>query len=279
MLIKIGDSGELVLKLQKRLGITPDGQFGPGTEKSVIEWQRRNGLNADGLVGDATWKKLFEVIPPIQSSSILNIERLRGYVPDSVIAQLPNVISKFNISNVLRLSHFLSQCSHESGEFKVVFENLNYSEDGLLRIFKSDFDVNKDRILSDFEKRKAKELARNPQKIANFVYANQNGNGGEISGDGWKFRGRGYIQLTGKANYSKFSQFLGVDATSNPDIVANSFPLASAAFFFNSNGLWTICDKGSSEAVIKAVTLKVNGGTNGYDDRVIKFKRFYNLLK
>lgn len=280
MLLKIGSSGELVLKLQKRLGINPDGSFGKGTEKSVIDWQRRNGLKPDGIVGDITWKKLFEEEKPIsQKTSILNIERLRGHIPDVVINQLPSVISKFNITNTLRLAHFLSQCSHESGEFRVVFENLNYSEDGLLRIFKKDFDINKDKVLSDFEKKKAKELARNPQKIANFVYANQNGNGGESTGDGWKFRGRGYIQLTGRSNYNRFSQFLGVDAINNPDIVANNFALASAAFFFNSNSLWSICDKGSSDSVVKALTLRVNGGYNGLEDRVVKFKKFFNLLK
>lgn len=279
MLLKIGSNGDLVLKLQKRLGINPDGDFGQGTEKSVMDWQRRNGLKSDGIVGDDTWNKLFTIVDTPSTNLPLNINKLRGVIPDVVISQLPNVMAKFSINTSLRLAHFLSQCAHESGDFKVIFENLNYSEAGLLGIFKSDFDANKDKVLSDFEKKKAKELERNPQKIANFVYANQNGNGGESTGDGWKFRGRGYIQLTGRENYRKFTQFIGVDAVNSPDIVANTYPLASAAFFFSNNSLWSICDKGSSDAVVLALTKRVNGGTNGYDDRLLKFKKYYNLVK
>ncbi len=279
MLLKIGSEGDLVLKLQKKLGINPDGDFGQGTERSVMDWQRKNGLKPDGIVGDITWNKIFEVVQTNVVNLPLNINKLKGVIPDSVILQLPNVMAKFNINTSLRLAHFLSQCAHESIDFKVVFENLNYSEAGLLALFKSDFDVNKDRILSDFEKKKAKELERNPQKIANFVYANQNGNGGESTGDGWKFRGRGYIQLTGRENYKNFTKFIGVDAVTSPDIVANTFPLASAAFFFNDNALWSICDKGSSDAVVLALTKRINGGTNGYDDRLLKFKKYYNLVK
>ena len=279
MLLKIGSKGDLVLQLQRKLGINPDGDFGQGTEKSVMDWQRRNGLKSDGVVGDVTWNKLFAVVNTPVVNSPLNINKLKGIVPDSVISQLPGVINKFNINSSLRLAHFLSQCAHESGNFSVVFENLNYSESGLINIFKNDLDINKDRILSDLEKRKAKELQRNPQRIANFVYANQNGNGGESTGDGWKFRGRGYIQLTGRENYKRFTQFIGVDALNSPDIVANTFPLASAAFFFSSNSLWSICDKGSSDAVVLALTKRVNGGTNGYDMRLKEFKKFYNILK
>ena len=96
--------------------------------------------------------------------------------------------------------------------------------------------------------------------------------------EGFKFRGRGYIQLTGKENYTKFGKFIGEDIASNPDLVATKYPLASAAFFFNSNKLWTICDKGADTATVTAVTKRVNGGTIGLADRIKHFKEYYDLL-
>jgi putative chitinase len=105
------------------------------------------------------------------------------------------------------------------------------------------------------------------------------GNGDESTGEGYKFRGRGYIQLTGKANYAKFAQFIGEDTVANPDLIATKYPLASAAFFFDSNKLWSICDKGADEATVTAVTKRVNGGTNGLSDRIKHFNEYYNLLK
>ncbi len=205
-------------------------------------------------------------------------QKLKGIVPDSVLAQLDEVCAKFGIDGPRRLSHFLSQCGHESGGFKAVVENLNYSEKGLLTTFRSDFDINKNRVIEAQESIKANKLARNPEAIANFVYANQNGNGNEASGDGWKFRGRGYIQLTGKANYEKFTKFIGEDCVANPDLVATKYPLASAAYFFMSNKLWTICDKGAADSVVLSVTKRVNGGTNGYDDRLARFKKIWSLI-
>lgn len=204
--------------------------------------------------------------------------KLKGVIPDSVLNQLPEVCKAFNIDGPRRLSHFLSQCGHESGGFKAVSENLNYSEKGLLTTFRSDFDVNRNRIIEAEEALKAKKLARNPEAIANFVYANQNGNGNETSGDGWKYRGRGYIQLTGRANYDKFSKFIGEDCIANPDLVATKYALASAAYFFNSNKLWAICDRGPGDDVVLSVTRRVNGGTNGYADRLARFKRIWSLI-
>jgi putative chitinase len=115
--------------------------------------------------------------------------------------------------------------------------------------------------------------------IASRVYGNRMGNGDETTKEGYKFRGRGYIQLTGKSNYTKFTQFIGEDCVSNPDLVATKYPLASAAFFFDSNKLWSICDLGSSDDVVTKVTKRVNGGTIGLPDRIKHFKEFYNLLK
>ena len=273
MLLKVGSKGEDVKKLQSKLGLTADGSFGPNTEKKVKEWQQANGLTADGIVGSGTWTKMFGgevikedvVIAPVQG---LNIEKLKGTIPDSVIAQIAETAKKFNITNNLRLAHFLAQCAHESGSFKAVSENLNYSVDGLKKIFGKYFPGNL-----------AESYAKQPEKIASRVYGGRMGNGDETTKEGYKYRGRGYIQLTGKSNYVKFTQFIGEDCTANPDLVATKYPLASAAFFFNNNSLWSICDKGADDATVTAVTKRVNGGTHGLADRISKFKTYYNLLK
>jgi putative chitinase len=271
-MIKLGSKGDVVKQIQQKLGISADGNFGPGTEKSVKEWQTKNGLTADGIVGPSTLEKMgiTSVIKEdvvIPSGGPLNLEKLKGHVPDSVIAQIPETAAKFNITNNLRLAHFLAQCGHESGGFKAVSENLNYSSDGLKKIFGKYFPGN----LSE-------SYAKQPEKIASRVYGGRMGNGDESTKEGYKFRGRGYIQLTGKSNYVNFTKFIGEDCVSNPDLVATKYPLASAAFFFNNNNLWSICDKGASDDVVTQVTKRVNGGTLGLDDRIKHFKEFYNLL-
>jgi putative chitinase len=278
MLLKNGSEGADVKKLQEKLGVEVIGKFGPKTEAAVKEWQKANGLKEDGIVGDATWAKLFGESAPvvavikedviIPSGGSLNIEKLKGHIPDAVIAQIPDTAKKFNITNNLRLAHFLSQCGHESGGFKAVSENLNYSADGLKKIFGKYFPGNLN-----------ESYARQPEKIAARVYASRMGNGDETSKEGFKFRGRGYIQLTGKANYTNFTKFIGEDCIANPDLVATKYPLASAAFFFDSNKLWSICDKGADDATVTAVTKRVNGGTIGLPDRIKHFKEYYNLLK
>ena len=274
MLLKNGSKGEDVKKLQTKLGLTADGSFGPGTENKVKEWQSANGLTSDGIVGDGTWSKMFgatQVIKEdviIPSGGSLNIEKLKGHIPDAVIAQIPDTAKKFNITNNLRLAHFLAQCGHESGGFKAVSENLNYSADGLKKIFGKYFPG----TLSE-------SYAKQPEKIASRVYGGRMGNGDEASKEGYKFRGRGFIQLTGKANYTNFTKFIGEDCISNPDLVSTKYPLASAAFFFDSNKLWSICDKGADDATVTAVTKRVNGGTIGLPDRIKHFKEYYNLLK
>ena len=278
MLLKNGSKGDDVKKLQEKLGVEAIGKFGPKTEAAVKAWQKANGLKDDGIVGDATWAKLFgESVPVatvvkedvvIPSGGPLNIEKLKGHIPDAVLAQIPDTAKKFNITNNLRLAHFLAQCGHESGGFKAVSENLNYSADGLKKIFGKYFPGNLN-----------ESYARQPEKIASRVYASRMGNGDESSKEGFKFRGRGYIQLTGKANYTNFTKFIGEDCIANPDLVATKYPLASAAFFFDSNKLWAICDKGADDATVTAVTKRVNGGTIGLADRIKHFKEYYNLLK
>jgi putative chitinase len=198
----------------------------------------------------------------------MKLEKLKGHVPDAVIAQLPDTIAKFELNTPLRLAHFLAQAGHESGGFKAVNENLNYGAKGLLSIFKKYFPTEE----------KAKLYERKPEKIANLVYGSRMGNGAETSGEGYKFRGRGYIQLTGKDNYKAFDAVVTESIVDNPDLVATKYPLLSAAWFFHKNGLHKIADKGTTDAVVTEVTKRVNGGTIGLADRIKHFKEYYALL-
>jgi putative chitinase len=291
-----GSSGPDVQDLQQRLkdlGFDPngvDGNFGPGTKSALIAFQQSKGLQADGIAGPATMAALQaasgataagpgggEVSGGAITSGAaaaapatapgLNLAGLAGKIPEAVIAQIPETAAKFGITTNLRLAHFLAQCALESVNFTAVVENLNYSAQRLLQVFPKYFrnvDVN--------------AYARNPQKIGSRVYANRMGNGDEASGDGFKYRGRGYIQLTGRNNYQAFSGFIGEDCVANPDLVATTYPLASAAFFFNSNNIWAICDQGASDAVVTSVTKRVNGGTNGLAERIQNFKKFMQAL-
>jgi putative chitinase len=198
----------------------------------------------------------------------MNLDKLKGHLPETVISQLPDTIAKFELNTPLRLAHFLSQAGHESGGFKLVNENLNYGAKGLLGIFKKYFPT----------EAKAKEYERKPEKIANLVYGSRMGNGAETTGEGYKFRGRGYIQLTGKDNYKAFDAVVTESIVDNPDLVATKYPLLSAAWFFHKNGLHKIADKGATDAVITEVTKRVNGGTIGLPDRIKHFKEYYALL-
>ena len=279
MLLKIGSKGDDVKKLQQKLGLSADGAFGPGTEKAVKKWQIDNDLAADGIVGEGTWNKMFgsqqliteptiPVAKTVASVGGLKLENLRGHIPDAVIAQIPDTAAKFEINTPLRLAHFLAQCGHESGGFKATQENLNYSASGLKGIFSKYFK----------EAGLAESYQRNPQKIASRVYGGRMGNGPESTGDGFKFRGRGYIQLTGKDNYTAFGRAINEDMTANPDKVATHYALLSAAWFFSKNGLHRMADEGASDLVVTKITKRVNGGTIGLPDRIKHFKEYYKLL-
>ncbi|MCX7098281.1 MAG: glycoside hydrolase family 19 protein [Methylococcales bacterium] len=195
------------------------------------------------------------------------LDNLKGHIPEQVLAQLPDVVAKFNINTELRLAHFLAQCAHESGGFEHVTENLNYSAEGLKKTFARHFSASE-----------SAAYAHHPERIGARAYANRMGNGNEASGDGYVYRGRGYIQLTGKDNYKAFAQFIGEDVIANPDLVATQFPLASAAFFFEANDLWDLCDEGATAAAVKHVTRRVNGGENGLPERIKLFNEFHRLL-
>jgi putative chitinase len=168
-----------------------------------------------------------------------------------------------------RAAHFFAQTAHGSGGFKVFSENLNYSAQGLQGIFGKYFPGNLE-----------ESYARQPEKIANRVYASRMGNGDEASGDGWKFRGRGALQTTGKDNYSQFSKHIGKpEIMENPDLVATEYAFESAIFFFDKNKLWDICDKGVTKDTILALTKRINGGTHGLADREEKTFKYYTYVK
>jgi putative chitinase len=198
----------------------------------------------------------------------MNLNTLKGHLPDTVIAQLPDTIAKFELNTPLRLAHFLAQAGHESGGFKLVKENLNYRLKGLRGIFGKYFPTDEKALLYE----------RKPEKIANLVYGGRMGNGPETSGEGYKFRGRGYIQLTGKSNYAEFDKVVTENILEQPDLVATKYPLLSAAWFFHKNGLHKIADGGATDTVVTSVTKRVNGGTIGLAHRIKEFKKFYQLL-
>jgi putative chitinase len=169
-----------------------------------------------------------------------------------------------------RAAHFFAQTAHETGEYKLFSENLNYSKDGLMRVFSKYFPGGT----------LAESYAKQPEKIANRVYGNRMGNGDEASGDGWKYRGRGALQLTGKSNYQSFSSYLKKpEIMTNPDLVATQYAFESAMFFFDNNKLWLICDTGVSDTSITSLTKRINGGTLGLDHRKSLTNKYYGWLK
>jgi putative chitinase len=168
-----------------------------------------------------------------------------------------------------RAAHFFAQTAHESGNFKAFSENLNYGAAGLRSVFGKYFPT--DELAAEYE--------RQPEKIANRVYANRMSNGDEASGDGWKYRGRGALQLTGKANYQEFADYIkDQNVMLDPELVATDYSFESAIFFFEKNGLWKICDEGLSEDTIVKLTKRINGGTHGLQDRIEKTKKFADML-
>ena len=264
MILQNGSTGEAVKKLQTTLGVTADGSFGNGTATALKEWQTKNGLTPDGVAGDATLAKMGIHIDPPKS---VDITLLKGHIPDTIYNQLPTVCTKYEINNVLRMSHFLSQCACESGNFTVFSENLYYSADRLLQIFPRYF-----KTIDD-----AKKVAMNPTAIANVVYGSRLGN--TQPNDGGAFSGKGAIQLTGRSNYQLFSESVGdKDVMTHPNIVADKYSLVSAAWFFYTKHLNQIADTGNSPEVVKTITQHVNGGQLGYDVRLKYFNSFYGLL-
>jgi putative chitinase len=195
------------------------------------------------------------------------LNKLHNKIPLEVINELGGVVKQFNITNSFRLTHFLAQVAHESGNFKHLRENLNYSAEGLIKVFPK-----------YFSKETALWYARKPQAIANMVYNGRMGNKLK-SNDGWNFRGAGFLQLTGRTNFKAFSDFIGdPKIMDDPNLVATKYPLTSAAWFFEKNKLWAICDEGVHQDVVKKVSYRVNGGYNGLADRLSKTNVIFNLF-
>lgn len=207
----------------------------------IAEFQKKNGLNDDGVLGKCTIKKMRSV---------------------------------FGIPNDAQMAHFLANIHHETGGFKADTENLSYSAAGLAATWPGRYKnttTGKPNAL-------AVTLASQPQKIANNVYANRMGNGDEVSGDGWKYRGRGSIQLTGRNNYKDFSDFIkDAGIIFDPDCVATKYFWESALFYFTKNKLWNKM-KGIDPADVKAIRKAVNGGYIGLKDVQAKFTYYYNLI-
>jgi putative chitinase len=193
----------------------------------------------------------------------------RAQDPQGWVDSMNNVFPNYELDSPKRIAAFLAQCGHESGGWTVFEENLNYSAKGLMGIFKKYFP----------DEATATAYQRQPEKIANKVYANRMGNGPESSGDGWKYRGRGPIQLTGKDNYRAFAKEMFDDwenLFNNPDWVNadRDFALMSAIWFWNKNKLNREADAGD----IKTMTRKINGGYIGLEDRIHHYEDAIKLL-
>lgn len=193
------------------------------------------------------------------------LKRVLGYEPSSdVFAALQKACDLAQINTPERLACFLAQTAHESNSFKTLEENLNYGKDGLLKIFPKYFNA-----------QTAAQCERKPEAIANIVYANRMGNGAPSTGDGYRYRGRGVIQLTGKSNYEAAGKFIGLNLVQNPDKVA-TMPAAflTAAWFWSSNGLNSFADKGD----FIGLTKRINGGTIGIEHRTELYAKALSAL-
>ncbi len=195
-----------------------------------------------------------------QQATLLPLDRAEAWTKPLI-----NVFQKFDLSTPIRQAAFIAQCGHESDGFRVLVENLNYSADGLHSVFKKYFPTIDETAA----------YARQPEKIANKVYADRLGNDSEESGDGWKFRGRGLIQITGKDSYRAFGVAVGQDFLSNPDLVAQPIWAAeSAGWFWNAHHLNAIADSEDT----RLLTYKINGGFNGLEDRVRRYGMARSVL-
>jgi len=202
------------------------------------------------------------------SNFIKQFQSKHELIADGVIGKktLLKIKEVLNIKTIEATAHFVGNTFHETGGFIRFEENLNYSAKGLLSVFPKYF-----KTLAF-----ANECARKPQKIANVVYANRMGNNG--IDDGWKFRGRGSLQTTGKTNYTLLGNYLCIDLISNPDLVTNDYAFESAIFYFNNGNVWKYCNSVDTVSITKVRKL-VNGGSIGLEDVVLQVNKFYNLMK
>lgn len=207
-------------------------------------FQKNNGLDDDGVIGPITIRKMYAV---------------------------------FGIIIKEHFAHFLGQLSHETGGFESSVENLNYSAQGMANTWPSRYAIDP-KAKVKVPNALAYKLQRNPEAIANNCYANRMGNGNEASGDGWKYRGRGGIMLTGEEQYRLMSiEYNDPEILSNPDIVATKYYFEAAIFYFKQKNLWRLCNQ-VNPASIAALTLKINGGYIGLEHRAKETMKFYSLV-
>lgn len=186
-------------------------------------------------------------------------------IADQWLQPLNDAMARFNINTPQRVAAFIGQCAHESANFGTLTENLNYRMEALVAVWPRHFPT------LDM----AAQYHRKPEQIANRAYANRMGNGPEDSGDGWKYRGRGLIQLTGKSNYQLASDALRVDLVANPDAATEPAMAAlTAAWFWNKHGLNELADKGDNELIGR----RINGGTHGMADRLSRTAKALAVL-
>jgi putative chitinase len=206
----------------------------------IKSWQEAHGLNADGAIGK-----------------------------DTLIAMHNHLC----LPSLQATAHFVGNTYHETGGFRVFEENLNYSAQGLAATW-----PNRYKGVDGKPNKLALEIARKPKEIANHTYANRMGNGDYLSGDGFKYRGRGALQTTGRNNYKLLGDYLKVDLLSKPELVATEYALESAIFYFESNKLWRAASEVNDEA-IRQVRKAVNGGTIGLPSVTELVYKFWNLIK
>ena len=203
-------------------------------------------------------------------SVIKDFQSLHGLTPDGIIGKntLLKIKEVLAIQSLEMLAHFMGQCHVESAGFTAVMENLNYSEKGLLTTFKKYFTPDTAHLYQ-----------RNPEKIANKVYANRMGNGNEDSGDGWKHIGFGLIMTTGTDNQNLFANYIkDPQVKITPSLIATKYPFESAKFYFDNRHLWSLCVT-VDEKSITALSYRVNGGTNGLQEIIEWTNHYYNILK
>lgn len=196
----------------------------------------------------------------------MNINKIQ--LPIKITNYLPDIIVKYEINTNLRLAHFLAQVHYESAGFTATEENLNYSSKRLLQVFPKYFKTVDSTI----------KYAKNPKLLASYVYGNRMGNGNESTNDGWTYRGRGFIQLTGKNNYIAFDKSVDTDIMNNPDLVSTDYALISSAWYWDSRKLNNYADVGAGTNTVKKITSIINGGLHGLEQRNKLFNYYYNIL-
>lgn len=294
--MKRGDTGAAVIVLQQALRdkfdatIKVDGDFGEKTEKVVLAFQKAHGLKPDGIVGSITMGILLDktaalaaatkgnTMDKITEDILIKGLGLGAAMATKLIPHVNAALQEFGINTERRIAMFLANCAHESGNFAIMVENLNYSAEGLAKTWPKRF-----ANANGTPNQVAKSLAKNPQAIANFVYADRMGNGAPTTGDGWKYRGRGPLQITGKDNYTATGKAIGVDLITYPEKL-EEYPtgLRAAAHHVVSEGAQAYADKGDFDGYCDEVnfgrkTEKV-GDAIGFADRKAKYVKLCTAL-